>query len=108
MRRDGFGGRRWGGSSAEGPRRGGGGSGGLARVPYTGSGVAASAVSMSKVLAKRIVASVGVPCAPDTVFEGEALAAPAPPAFGFPLVVKPDRGGSTAGGSVARALGGGG
>jgi D-alanine-D-alanine ligase len=78
----------------------------LARVPYTGSGVAASAVSMSKVLAKRVVAAVGVPCAPDTVFEGEALAAPAPPAFGFPLVVKPDREGSTVGVSVVRDLGG--
>ncbi len=78
----------------------------LARVPYTGSGVAASAVSMSKVLAKRVVAAVGVPCAPDTVFEGDALAAPAPPAFGFPLVVKPDREGSTVGVSVVRDLGG--
>src|SRR3989304_4353101 len=99
----------------------------LARVPYTGSGVAASAVSMSKVLAKRVVAAVGVPCAPDTVFAGGALGAPAPPrgapgprapfleggpppapappAFGFPLVVKPDREGSTVGVSVVRDLG---
>src|SRR3990172_9716285 len=61
---------------------------------------------MSKVLAKRIVASVGAPCAPDTVFEGEALADPAPPAFGFPLVVKPDREGSTVGVSVVRDIGG--
>ncbi len=78
----------------------------LAGVPYTGSGVAASAVSMSKVLAKRIVAAAGVPSAPDAVFEGEALASPAPPSFGFPLVVKPDREGSTVGVSVVRDLGG--
>src|SRR4030067_3027555 len=77
----------------------------LARGPYTASGVAASAVSMSKVLAKRIVASVGVPCAPDTVFEGEALAAPAPPALGFPLLVEPDREGYTVGGRGVRGLG---
>jgi D-alanine-D-alanine ligase len=74
----------------------------LARVPYTGSGVAASAVSMSKVLAKRVVAASGVPCPPDALYEGEALAAPAPPEFGFPLVVKPDREGSTVGIAVLR------
>jgi D-alanine-D-alanine ligase len=74
----------------------------LARVPYTGSGVAASAVSMSKVLAKRVVAAAGVPCAPDAVFEGEALTASVPPEFGFPLVVKPDREGSTVGVTVLR------
>jgi D-alanine-D-alanine ligase len=74
----------------------------LARVPYTGSGVAASAVSMSKVLAKRVVAAAGVPCAPDAVFEGEELTASAPPEFGFPLVVKPDREGSTVGITVLR------
>src|SRR5512146_1892203 len=45
----------------------------LARIPYTGSGVAASALSMSKVLAKRVVAAAGVPCAEDAVYEGEAL-----------------------------------
>ena len=78
----------------------------LAGVPYTGSGVAASAVSMSKVLAKRIAAAAGVPCAPDAVFEGEALADPEPPSFGFPLVVKPDREGSTVGISIVRDAGG--
>src|SRR5512134_1917525 len=45
----------------------------LARIPYTGSGVAASALSMSKVLAKRVVAAAGVPCAEDAVYEGAAL-----------------------------------
>ncbi len=72
----------------------------LARVPYTGSGVAASAVSMSKVLTKRVVAAAGVPCPPDAVYPGDASASAAPPAFGFPLVVKPDREGSTVGVSV--------
>ena len=78
----------------------------LARVPYTGSGVAASAVSMSKVLAKRVVSAAGVPCAPDAVYEGDALAGAAPPPFGFPLVVKPDREGSTVGVTVVREAGG--
>jgi len=77
-----------------------------ARVPYTGSGVAASAVSMSKVLAKRVVAAAGLPCAQDALFEGEDLASPSPPAFGFPLVVKPDREGSTVGISLVKDAGG--
>jgi D-alanine-D-alanine ligase len=77
-----------------------------ARVPYTGSGVASSAVSMSKVLAKRVVAAAGLPCAPDALFEGEDLLSPSPPAFGFPLVVKPDREGSTVGISLVRDAGG--
>src|SRR5512140_3101029 len=59
----------------------------LARLPYTGSGVAASA---------------GVPCAPDAVYEGADRSAAKPPDFGFPLVVKPDREGSTVGISIVR------
>lgn len=74
----------------------------LARIPYTGSGVAASAIAMSKSLAKRVVAAAGVPCAPDAVYEGDAGREPALPDFGFPLVVKPDREGSTVGVSIVR------
>ena len=74
----------------------------LARLPYTGSGVAASAVAMSKFLGKRIAASAGVSCAPDEVYEGPSLAGARPPAFGFPLVVKPDREGSTVGITIVR------
>ena len=74
----------------------------LARLPYTGSGVAASAIAMSKLLGKRMAASAGVPCAPDAVFEGTALSDARPPDFGFPLVVKPDREGSTVGITIVR------
>jgi D-alanine-D-alanine ligase len=74
----------------------------LARLPYTGSGVAASAIAMSKLLGKRIAASEDVPCAPDAVYEGAALSGGKPPAFGFPLVVKPDREGSTVGVTIVR------
>lgn len=77
----------------------------LARLPYTGSGVAASAIAMSKLLGKRMAASAGVPCAPDEVYEGAALAGARPPAFGFPLVVKPDREGSTVGITIVRGEG---
>ena len=75
----------------------------LARIPYTGSGVAASALSMSKLLAKRVAAAAGVPVAPDALYEGEAHAAQPPPGMGYPLVVKPDREGSTVGVSIVRA-----
>jgi D-alanine-D-alanine ligase len=74
----------------------------LARLPYTGSGVAASAIAMSKLLGKRMAASAGVPCAPDAVFEGADLPGAKPPDFGFPLVVKPDREGSTVGITIVR------
>jgi D-alanine-D-alanine ligase len=74
----------------------------LARIPYTGSGVAASALSMSKVLAKRVAASVGVPVANDALYEGEMLGGPPPSGIGFPLVVKPDREGSTVGVGIVR------
>lgn len=74
----------------------------LARIPYTGSGVAASALTMSKVLAKRVVAAAGVPVAADALYVGRAIeGAPLPP-FGLPLVVKPDREGSTVGISIVR------
>lgn len=84
----------------------------LARIPYTGSGVLASAVSMDKSLSKRIFRDLGIPT-PDWV-ELEAPADPAerwtPPIGdediarlgGFPLIVKPNDQGSSVGISVAR------
>ena len=74
----------------------------LARIPYTGSGVAASALSMSKVLTKRVAAYAGVPVANDALYEGEMLNGPPPSGIGFPLVVKPDREGSTVGVGIVR------
>jgi D-alanine-D-alanine ligase len=74
----------------------------LAKLPYTGSGVAASAIAMSKVLGKRMAAASGVPCPPDAVYEGAEIAGAKPPPFGFPLVVKPDREGSTVGVTIVR------
>lgn len=78
----------------------------LARLPYTGSGVAASAVAMSKMLGKRMAAAAGVPCPPDEVYEGPEIAGAKPPPFGFPLVVKPDREGSTVGVTIVRGAAG--
>lgn len=83
----------------------------LARIPYTGSGVLASAVSMDKSLSKRIFRDLGIPT-PDWV-ELEAPADPGerwkPPVTeaeirrlgGFPLIVKPNDQGSSVGITVA-------
>jgi D-alanine-D-alanine ligase len=87
----------------------------LARIPYTGSGVLASAVSMDKSLSKRIFRDLGIPT-PDWI-ELEAPADPAErwrPAIGdaeiralggYPVIVKPNDQGSSVGINVVRAPG---
>jgi D-alanine-D-alanine ligase len=84
----------------------------LARIPYTGSGVLASSVSMDKSLSKRIFRDLGIPT-PDWI-EVEAPADPAPswqPPIGeleirrlggYPVIVKPNDQGSSVGITVAR------
>ena len=72
----------------------------LAGVPYVGSGHAASAVAMDKDLSKRLFHAAGIPTA-------EWLMAPADAArveaeLGFPVVVKPNRQGSTVGLTVVK------
>ena len=73
----------------------------LLGLPYTGSGVMASAVAMDKVMTKRIWAAEGLPT-PRWVWlapgaqSREALMA-VPDELGLPLVVKPPREGSSIG-----------
>lgn len=69
-------------------------------IPYTGSGVCASAVAMDKVATKRALRGVdGVVMAEDLVWHaGE----PAPVGLGFPVMVKPPSSGSTIGMAIAR------
>jgi D-alanine-D-alanine ligase len=84
----------------------------LARIPYTGSGVLSSAVSMDKSLSKRIFRDLGIPT-PDWI----ELLAPANPAEpwrppvgdaeirglgGYPVIVKPNDQGSSVGITVVR------
>lgn len=69
-------------------------------VPYTGSGHRGSAVAMDKDLAKHLLRAAGVPTA-------EWLMAPADTgkvadSLGFPVVVKPNKQGSTVGLSIVR------
>jgi len=61
-------------------------------IPYTGSGVLASAVALDKFLSKKLFLAAGIP-----------VPAFCPP-FTFPLVVKPARGGSTIGVSIVEKM----
>lgn len=67
-------------------------------VPYTGSGVAASALTTDKVRTKRLLAAAGLPVAADVVLEPDAIdGAAASLPFDLPVVVKPAAGGSSVG-----------
>jgi D-alanine-D-alanine ligase len=68
-------------------------------IPYTGSGVLASALAMDKVATKKMLRYHGLPTPAFAVFRrGDERQGELPP---FPLVVKPAREGSTIGISVA-------
>jgi len=73
----------------------------LARLPYTGSGVAASAIAMSKMLGSGWPPRPASPALRTSV-RGAGDPRGETPAFGFPLVVKPDREGSTVGITIVR------
>ncbi len=78
----------------------------LLHIPYTGSGVMASAMAMDKVTTKRLWQADGLPTpawarlAPDEVDEAHMLSVA--DTLGLPLVVKPPREGSSIGVSVVR------
>ncbi len=80
----------------------------LLGIPYTGSGVMASAVAMDKVMTKRLWLAQGLPTPQSVVLDASdsspsgtarlLLAATAVPAqLGLPLIVKPPREGSSLG-----------
>lgn len=68
-------------------------------IPYTGSGVLASAVGMEKIFAKQIFIGHGIPTPLYAIYRSakEALAAIDALPFPFPVVVKPSREGSSVG-----------
>jgi D-alanine-D-alanine ligase len=68
-------------------------------IPYTGSGVMASAVGMEKVFSKQIFLGHGIPTPAYSFFNdvSSALAATDKLPFPFPVVVKPSREGSSVG-----------
>ncbi len=72
-------------------------------IPYTGSGVRASAVAMHKVATKTLLSAHGIPVPAGTVaLAGASSPAKSPAGFKFPLVVKPASEGSTIGVSILR------
>jgi D-alanine-D-alanine ligase len=75
-------------------------------IPYTGSGVLASALTMHKVKAKEIFRLHNLPTAPYYVMTRDRFVnlEEVHGAFGFPVVVKPAGEGSSVGVSLARDL----
>lgn len=76
-------------------------------LPYTGSGVLASALAMDKPMAKRLFHHANLPTAPgyacSSAFSSSDDALALHGDLGFPCVVKPARGGSSLGLAVVRA-----
>jgi D-alanine-D-alanine ligase len=72
-------------------------------VPFTGSGVAASAVAMDKALTKRLVAARDVPTPEWRVVSLRDDIRDAGTELGFPLIVKPNAAGSTVGLSLVES-----
>jgi len=88
-------------------------------LPYTGSGVMASALAMDKIRSKHLFDACGIPTPEYAVVRHHADAVLAAEAFGYPLILKPAAQGSSVGmtkvfdhgdlaDSVQRALGFGG
>lgn len=74
----------------------------LMGIPYTGSGVLASALAMHKLYSKQAFAAAGILTAPFCHFQrGETVSIPDLP-FGLPLVVKPVQEGSSVGVSIVK------
>ena len=78
----------------------------LAGIPYTGSGVSSSAITMDKIFSMRVMKQAGIPMAdsmPVYLRDGvEATAEKLLAHFSFPLVIKPACEGSTIGIEIVR------
>ncbi len=75
----------------------------LLKIPYTGSGVAASAIAMDKLAAKKVISASGIQT-PDwmvrdseSLTEEDELIRAVKESVGFPVVVKPNDQGSSVG-----------
>lgn len=68
-----------------------------AGIPYTGSGILASALAMDKLRTKQVWQSLGLPTPRHAVLASEADCHAAAQALGFPLIVKPAHEGSSIG-----------
>ncbi len=68
-----------------------------AGIPYTGSGILASALAMDKLRTKQVWQSLGLPTPRHAVLASEADCHAAAQQLGFPLIVKPAHEGSSIG-----------
>ncbi len=81
----------------------------LIGLPYTGSGVLASALAMDKAMTKRLFRSAGIPVIEDLQVrrgeeaDGTALLAQVAETLGYPVFVKPNAEGSSFGGRKVEA-----
>ena len=77
----------------------------LLHIPYQGSGVLGSALAMDKWTSKRLYKEAGLPVPPfEVLTRGEAFSADSLASkLGYPLVIKPRRGGSSIGTSIVAA-----
>jgi D-alanine-D-alanine ligase len=81
----------------------------LLGIPYTGSGVLASALAMDKVASKRIFKAEGIPTAAwrdywmDNCVDARTMAAEVENELGLPVVIKPACEGSTIGVTIVRS-----
>ncbi len=80
-------------------------------LPYTGSGILASALAMDKVMSKRLFRHEGIPAAPELALSrgqelsGHNLIAQIDDTLGgFPVFVKPNAEGSSVGGMLAQDI----
>ena len=67
----------------------------IMRIPYTGSGVLASAIGMNKTMTKRLLQYYGLPTPRFVVLQDSPESFEVPPGFELPVVVKPSTHGST-------------
>jgi D-alanine-D-alanine ligase len=73
-------------------------------IPYTGSRVAASAITMDKVLTKKIWAAAGFKLAASFVVRSETEAAEAVKKLGLPVIFKPSLEGSSVGITLVESM----
>jgi D-alanine-D-alanine ligase len=75
----------------------------LQQIPYTGSGVLASALAMDKLRTKRLWKSEGLPTPDYLVLGSAADAHKAAERFGYPYIIKPSEEGSSVGVSKVKS-----
>jgi len=76
-----------------------------AGIPYTGSGILASALAMDKLRTKQVWLSLGLPTPRHAVLASEEDCEEAAKTLGFPLIVKPAHEGSSIGMAKVSELG---